>query len=119
MGVKKVTEEAVRTMSDLRAHGMTNAQVARHMGVDYNTVLRHIGYQAGQVGSCTNYQIPAPSKPYTVVFTAKTIRFDRSGAVVTFNQNDEVSVEVGKDLLVFAKAEYKDFVNDLKLSLEI
>ena len=119
MGAPRITKEQVERMKYLREHGMSNEQVARSMGVSYATVLNHIGIQAGKVANIPEPGIPAQKLPYTVKFTAKEIKFDRSGATVIVNQNGEVSVEIQNDLLVFAPAEFKAFVDDMRLALEI
>ena len=119
MGGSRVSRDEIKRMEYLRSHGMTNAQVANAMGVAYYTVLRHIGLQSGKVAEIVDAPPPPKPPPYTVKFTAKEIRFDRSGALVTISQGGDVSVEIGKDLLVFTADEFKDFVGDMRLALEI
>jgi len=119
MGAPRITDEQVRKMEYCRSHGMTNEQVARHMGVSYATVLNHIGIQAGKVAEVPEPPPPPKKTPYTVKFTAKEIKFDRSGALVVIGQSGEVSIEIQNELLVFTMAEFKDFADDMKLSLEI
>lgn len=115
---KDTTPEQVKEMEYLRSHGMTNEQVARHMGLSYPTVLRHIGLQKGKVAEINEAESP-PKKPYVVRYTAKEIVFDRSGATVTVEKSGNVAVEIGKDLLVFTEKGFRDFVADMQIALEV